>query len=142
MKDDDLLIGREQKAFSDIDWSTVTLPQGTTKEDVERAYKSAAEDLTKLDQAFDRYFSGKKKKASIQMMTTSIFDVVHTHVIMHPEGYYDTSGLKQFIAVDDRPLATDVITFVYEFFQDKPLSIRVFNKFKALLTFYLCKVGF
>lgn len=133
---------KPSKPFEDIDWSKVALPRGTTQADIERAYEAGAEDLAKLNKYFERHFSGKMKKASIQMMTMSIFDVVQTEVFMHPDGVFDVSGLLKYVANDDRQLFADVCTFCYEFFQGKPGSIQVLNRFKGMLTYFLCKVGF
>jgi len=129
-------------SVQDIDWSQVTLEAGVTPEMVIRAYEQAIIDLTKLNQEFNRHFSGKKKKASHKMFTTNIFDQVQILVYYNAADQIDVHELLNFVAADDRGLFSDVCKFVYQFFHEKGKTDLVLSRFKGLLVYYLCKVGF
>lgn len=129
-------------SVQDIDWDQVTLEQGMTPERVIAAYESAVKDLVHLNKEFNRFFSGKKKKATYKIMTYSIFDAVQLYVFYNPNDEIDVSGLVRFISSDDRGLFSDVVKFVYQFFHEKGKTMLLLNRFKGLLVYYLCKVGF
>lgn len=130
------------KAFKDIDWSKLTTPQGVTRETIERDYQNAAEDLKKINQEFERYFSNKRKKARVQMLTDNIFRAVNDNVFFHTNGMIDVQGLLKFVTNDDRNLFSDVCKFVYQLYADKPMNNWRLSQFKGLLTYYLCCAGF
>jgi len=129
-------------SVEDIDWSQVSLQQGTTPEMVIRAYEEAIKDLAHLNREFKRFFSGKKKQASHKMFTTNIFDNVQTLVCYGHDDKIDVSGLLPMVSADDRGLFSDVCLFVYGFFHEKPKTGLLLSRFKGLFVYYLCKVGF
>jgi hypothetical protein len=128
--------------INDIDFSKVTLPSDMTPEKVVKQYEDAIEDLKRLNIDFERYFSNKRRKSKTRMLTMNIFDTVNSNVSFHQDGMIDVEPLLQYITNDDRPLFADVCKFVYQFFEDKPMNDIVFNRFKGLLIYYLCRVGF
>jgi hypothetical protein len=83
------------------------------------------------------------KRASTQMMTVNMFRTINNNVGFNRlTGIIEMSNLLQFIANDDRPLYVDIVKFVFQYFDDKPMNETKLNRFRALLTYYLCKVGF
>lgn len=129
-------------SIHDIDWDQVSLEKGMTPEKVIQAYNETLKDLVHLDNEFNRFFSGKRKKAKIPMMTLSIFESVNLYVHYNPNDQIDVSRLLPFIASDDRKLFSDVCTFVYNYFHEKPKTNRTLNQFRGMLVYYLCSVGF
>lgn len=128
--------------FSEIDWDKVTLPRDVAPSDVERSYENAAKELVYLFKQFEKFYNTKRRRARVQMMTTNIFEAVHVEVFLTPNGMFDVQGLLKFVANDDRPLFRDVCTFCYEYFQGQAATGQVLTRFKGLLTYFLCKVGF
>jgi hypothetical protein len=129
-------------SVEDINWNKVSLKKGITQEMVIRAYEEAAKDIVKLNQEFDRFFSGKKKKASRPMPVASIFDIVQYSVFYNLDDQIDVHLLLTYIPSDDKYLFADICTFVYQFFHEKPKTSILLEKFKGLLVYYLCKAEF
>lgn len=129
--------------IDEIDWSKVALPRDATPEQIIKQYEDAIDELVRLNREFERYFSNKMKKARVKMMTLNIFTTVNNNVSFdRTTGMIEMSNLLQFIANDDRPLYADVVKFVYQLFEDRPMNDTRLNRFKGLLIYYLCRVGF
>lgn len=129
--------------IDEIDWSKVALPRDATPEQIIKQYEDAIDELVRLNREFERYFSNKMKKARVKMMTLNIFTTVNNNVSFdRTTGMIEMSNLLQFIANDDRPLYADVVKFVYQLFDNRPMNDTRLNRFKGLLIYYLCRVGF
>lgn len=129
--------------IDEIDWSKVALPRDATPEQIIKQYEDAIDELVRLNREFERYFSNKMKKARVKMMTLNIFTTVNNNISFdRTTGMIEMSNLLQFIANDDRPLYADVVKFVYQLFDNRPMNDTRLNRFKGLLIYYLCRVGF
>ena len=128
--------------IDEINWSEVSIPNNTSREQIIRSYENAFEDLKKLNEEYKRYFSNKMKNPRVQFMHDNIFRCVNELVSFHENGIIDVQELLQFIANDDRDLFSDVCKFVYQFYAGKPMNSWRLSQFKSLLTYYLCRTGF
>jgi hypothetical protein len=129
--------------IDEIDWSKISLPQDVSPGSIIRDYENAIDELVRLNKEYDRLFTNKMKRARLNMMTDNIFRTIDRCVIYDQQsGLIDVQMLLMYIANDDRQLFSDIANFIYPLFHEKLMNDTKMKRFKALLTYYLCKSGF
>jgi hypothetical protein len=124
----------------EINFDKVTLPAGTTRNDVIQRYKSAVDDLEYLDKHYKRYIGDTQ--APLQLMTEDLFGSIQIGVCYNDRDQIDVSRLSKLVPKESQKLYKEVVNLVYGIADGKPKSDLTLRKFKSLLCYYLCIAGF
>ena len=124
----------------DIDFSKLSLPEGTTREDIIQRYKSEVDDLEHLEREYKRFIGDRT--APLQLLTMDLYGSIQRCVHYDNEDKINLSLLSKLVPRESRSLYVAIVKMVFGVVDGKPLSDVTLNKFKGLLCYYLCVAGF
>lgn len=124
----------------DIDFSKLTIPTGTTRENVIKQYKDAIDELAYLDRHYKRYIGSRQ--APLQLMSQDLYGSIQRCVFYNDRDQIDVSLLSKMVPRESRSLYVEIVKLIYNISDGKPKSDVTLRKFKSLLCYYLCVAGF